>query len=206
MPEIEHDVDPEQEVLLADEVGRALLVVLDALAPAERVAFVLHDSSAMPFNEIAAILGRSVVVTKKLASRARQKVRGTASAGDADMAHRRRLVEAFLAASRSGDVAAVLEVLAPDVVRLADRAALSAGRATEIRGAQAVAEEIAGFGRNARFAELVLVNGAVGVVIAPRGRLLLAIAITVEHGKVAQYELIADLVRLRSLDLSLLAA
>ncbi|RKT82919.1 RNA polymerase sigma-70 factor, ECF subfamily [Saccharopolyspora antimicrobica] len=195
---------PEREVILVDEVGRALLVVLDALTPAERVAFVLHETFAVPFAEIAPIVGRSPVAAKKLASRARRKVRGTPSVSGAELAEHRQLVEAFLAAARSGDVTGVVAVLAPDVVRVADRAALSAGRATEVSGAQAVAEEIAGFGRNARFAEPALVNGAVGLVVAPHGRLLLALAITVEGTKIARYELIGDPARLRSLELAVL--
>ncbi|MER7076719.1 RNA polymerase sigma-70 factor, ECF subfamily [Saccharopolyspora kobensis] len=195
---------PEREAVLVDEVGRALLVVLDALTPAERVAFVLHETLAVPFAEIAPIVGRSSVAAKKLASRARRKVRGTPSVGGAELAEHRRLVEAFLAAARSGDVTGVVAVLAPDVVRVADRAALSAGRATEVSGARAVAEEIAGFGRNARFAEPALVNGAVGLVVAPRGRLLLALAITVDGNKIARYELIGDPARLRTLELAVL--
>src|SRR5205085_1048384 len=163
----------------------ALLVVLDRLRPAERIAFVLHDMFVVPFDEIAPIVGRSSVATKKLASRARQKVRGTPAVADAELARQRRVIEAFLAASRAGDVDAVLAVLAPDAVRRADRAALPAGRVTEIRGARAVAEEIAAFGRNSQFAEPVLVNGAVGIVVAPRGRLLLAITVTIDGEKIA---------------------
>jgi RNA polymerase sigma factor (sigma-70 family) len=201
--------DPEQEAILADSVGRALLVVLDTLAPAERTAFVLHDMFAVPFEEIAPVLGRSPVATKKLASRARGRVRGTPAAGgpvvsSAELARHRRVVEAFLAASRAGDVGAVLALLAPDVVRRADPAALPAGRATEVRGARAVSEEIAAFGSNARFAEVALVNGAVGIVVAPRGRLLLALAVTIEGERIAGYELIADPARLHELDLAVL--
>ncbi|MFJ9851525.1 sigma-70 family RNA polymerase sigma factor [Streptomyces sp. NPDC101150] len=196
--------DPEEEALLADSVGRALLVVLDRLGPAERIAFVLHDMFVVPFDEIAPIVGRSSVATKKLASRARQKVRGTPAVADAELARQRRVIEAFLAASRAGDVDAVLAVLAPDAVRLADRAALPAGRATEIRGARAVAEEIAAFGRNSQFAEPMLVNGVVGIVVAPRGRLLLAITVTIDGEKIAGYELIADPTRLHQLGLALL--
>jgi RNA polymerase sigma-70 factor (ECF subfamily) len=196
--------DPEQEAILADSVGRALLVVLDRLAPAERIAFVLHDMFAVPFEEIAPIVGRSSVATKKLASRARHRVRGTPAASGAELAARRHVVEAFLAASRAGDVDAVLAVLAPDVVRRADRAALPPGRATEVRGARAVAGEIAAFGSNARLAEPALIDGAVGVVIAPRGRLLLALTVTIERDKVVGYELIADPARLHQLDLAVL--
>lgn len=201
------DVDPEHEALLVDSVGRALLVVLDRLAPAERVAFVLHDLFAVPFDEIAPIVDRSVVTTKKLASRARRKVRGPAPASRAsatDVALQRRLVEAFLAASRAGDVDGVLAVLAPDVIRRADRAAVPAGRPAEVRGAATVAREIAAFGRNARFAAPALVDGAVGVVVAPYGRLRLAITVTVSGNRISAYELIAAPARLARLDIAVL--
>jgi RNA polymerase sigma-70 factor (ECF subfamily) len=194
--------DPEQEAVLADEVGRALLVVLDTLGPAERIAFVLHDMFTVPFDEIAPIVGRSPVTAKKLASRARQRVRGTPAVPSAELARSRRVVEAFLAASRAGDVDAVLAVLAPDVVRVGDRAALPAGRAAEVRGARAVAEEIVVFGRNARFAELALVDGAVGLLVAPRGRPVTALTFTFSGDQITGYELIADPARLRQLDLA----
>jgi len=142
------------------------------------------------------------VTTKKLASRARQRVRGTPAVPSAELARSRRVVEAFLAASRAGDVDAVLAVLAPDVVRVGDRAALPAGRAAELRGARAVAEEIVVFGRNARFAEIALVNGAVGMLVAPGGRLLTALTFTIKNDQIAGYELIADPGRLRQLDLA----
>jgi RNA polymerase sigma-70 factor, ECF subfamily len=195
--------DPEAEALLADSVGRALLVVLDRLAPAERAAFVLHDMFAVPFGEIAPIVGRSPVTAKKLASRARCRVRGAPAIRGPELAARRQVVEAFLAASRAGDVGAVLAVLAPGVVRRADAAALP-GRAMKARGARSVAKEVAVFGRNARFAEPALVNGDAGLVIAPRGRLLLAITFEIEHGKVAAYELVADPTRLQNLTLATL--
>ena len=190
----------EQEALLADEVGRALLVVVDRLGPAERVAFVLHDMFAVPFDEIAPMVGRSAATTKKLASRARAKVRGA----PADAKPARQVVEAFLAASRAGDLDAVLAVLSPDVVRRADSAGISAGRPPEVRGARTVAEEIVVFGRNARFADLAVIDGAVGLVIAPRGRLKLAIAFTIEAERITGYELIAEPARLRTLDLAVL--
>jgi RNA polymerase sigma factor (sigma-70 family) len=196
--------DPEQEVVLADSVGRALLVVLDTLPPPERIAFVLHDMFSVPFDEIAPIVERSPVTTKKLASRARHRVQGTPVVHRAELARHRQVVEAFLAASRAGDMGAILAVLAPDVVRRADPAALPAGRAIEVRGARAVAEEVAVFGRNARFAEPALVNGTVGMVVAPQGRLTLVIAVTIEGDQVAGYELIADPARTRQLDLAVL--
>jgi RNA polymerase sigma-70 factor, ECF subfamily len=197
--------DPEAEALLADSVGRALLVVMDRLAPAERAAFVLHDLFAVPFGEIAPIVGRSPATAKKLASRARSRVHGAPAIRGPELAARRQVVEAFLAASRAGDVGAVLAVLAPGVVRRADAAALPAGRAAQARGARAVAQEVAVFGRNARCAGLALVNGDVGLVVAPRGRLLLAITFEIEHGRIAAYDLVADPARLHTLPLAALA-
>jgi RNA polymerase sigma factor (sigma-70 family) len=197
--------DPEQEALAADAVGRALLVVLDVLAPAERVAFVLHDMFAVPFDEIAPIVERSPVTTKKLASRARHKVRGVPVVDAAALHRHRDVVEAFLAAARVGDVDALVAVLDSDVVRRADAVAVRGGRAAELRGVRAVAQEIAVFGRDARFAELALVDGDVGVVVAPRGRLLLALVFTIADDKVVEYELVADPARLRRLDVAVLA-
>ncbi|MET8683164.1 sigma-70 family RNA polymerase sigma factor [Streptomyces sp. NPDC004732] len=196
--------DPEEEALLAESVGRALLVVLDRLGPDERVAFVLHDLFAVPFADIAPIVERTPVTTKKLASRARHKVQGPPAPTAPGLAHHRHVVDAFLTASRNGDLEALLAVLAPDVVRRADLGALSGGRAAEIRGARAVAEETVLLRRNARVAEPALINGAPGLLVAPRGRLLLALVITVEGDRVASYEVIADESRLRELDLSLL--
>ncbi|MFI0409125.1 sigma-70 family RNA polymerase sigma factor [Actinomadura sp. 3N508] len=198
------DGGPEDEAELIDQVGRAMLVVLDTLGPAERVAFVLHEVFAVPFAEIAPILGRNPAATKKLASRARARVRGAAAAPAAELAGQRRVVEAFLAAARDGDLDALLAVLAPDVVRRADAAALPPGRDPVARGAGTVAREIGLFGRRARHAEPALVDGRAGAVVAPHGRLQLAIAITVRDGRVAEYELIADPVRLRGLDLAVL--
>src|SRR5882757_375670 len=193
--EIEEGTDPEREAVLADSVSRAVLVVLDTLGPAERVAFVLHDMFAVPFDQIAPVVERTTVTSKKLASRARLKVRGTAVVPAAELNGQRRVVDAFLAASRDGDLAGLLAVLAPDVVRHADTAALALGVAKEVRGAHAVAEETV-LRRLAGFAETVLVNGSVGVVVAPYGRLVLALAITVEDGLNTEYEVIADPMRL----------
>ena len=194
--------DPEHEAVLIDSVGRAMLVVLDTLTPAERVAFVLHDLFAVPFDQIAPIVDRTPAATKKLASRARHRVRGVTAAPATELARQRQVVEAFLAAARSGDLDALLAVLAPDVVRRADRAALAPDRATVVRGADAVAREMLVFGRRSRFAEPALVNGRIGAVVAPNGRLVAALAITVEGGRVSEYEMIADPVRLRRLDLA----
>jgi RNA polymerase sigma factor (sigma-70 family) len=196
------DRDPEQEALLADSVGLALLVVLDRLAPAERVAFVLHDLFAVPFDQIAPIVERSATATKKLASRARHRVHGTATRPDTDRTQQRHVVDAFLAATRGGDIEALLAVLDPDVVRRADRAAIPARMPTELHGAQQVAEETATNARPARFAAPALVNGRVGLVVAPRGRLLLAIGLTIKGEKITEIDAIADPLRLRQLDLA----
>ncbi|MEQ0563862.1 sigma-70 family RNA polymerase sigma factor [Amycolatopsis sp. NEAU-NG30] len=203
-PEPVDAADPAGEVELADSVGRALLVVLDALGPAERIAFVLHDLFAVPFDRIAPVLDRTPVAAKKLASRARQRVRGTSPLPPSDLARHRRVVDAFLAAARGGDLTALLTVLAPDVVRRADAAALPSGVPLETRGARAVAGETQVFGKRARFAEPALVDGAVGVVVAPRGRLVLALAVTVSGEQVAGYEVIADPARLAALHISLI--
>ncbi|MEU0926974.1 sigma-70 family RNA polymerase sigma factor [Streptomyces malaysiensis] len=203
-PATGHGGAPEDEAVLAESVGRALLVVLDTLGPAERIAFVLHDVFAVPFDGIAPIVERSPVAAKKLASRARQKVRGSAAVPRTELDRQRRTVDAFLAAARGGDMVALLAVLDPDVVRRADRAALPEGVPTVARGARAVAEETAGFTPRARFAEPALVNGSVGIVVAPRGRLLLALTVTVEDGRIAAYEVIADPGRLSRLELGVL--
>jgi RNA polymerase sigma factor (sigma-70 family) len=198
-----HDSDPEQEALLADSVGLALLVVLDRLAPAERVAFVLHDLFAVPFDELAPIVERSPTATKKLASRARHRVHGTAPSPDTDRARQRRVAEVFLAATRGGDIQALLAVLDPGVVRRADRVALPAGP-VELRGAQAVAKEARVFSRRARVSRLALVDGTVGIVVAPRGRSRLAIGFTIEHDRIAEMDVIADPARLHQLELAVL--
>ncbi|KIZ15815.1 sigma-70 family RNA polymerase sigma factor [Streptomyces natalensis] len=203
-PDPAADGRPEQEAVLADLVGRALLVVLDRLGPAERVAFVLHDMFAVPFDEIAPIVDRSLAAAKQLASRARRKVRGTPSVSGAELARQRLVIETFLAAARAGDIDAVLAVLAPDVVRRADRAALPEGRPVEVRGARTVAEEIVVFGRNAHVAEAVLIDGAVGIAVAPYGRLRLALTLTTARERITGYELIADPNRLQQLDLAVL--
>ncbi len=203
-PDAADGSDPEHEAFLVDAVGRALLVVLATLAPAERVAFVLHDLFAVPFDRIAPIVERTPVTTKKLASRARHKVRGTPAVPAAELTRQRRVVEAFLAAARGGDLGELLAVLAPDVVRRVDPAALRAGGAAELRGARAVAEETVLLARNARFAAPALVDGTVGLVVAPHGRLLFALTVTTEDGRVTAYDVIADPARLRGLDLAVL--
>ena len=198
------DGDPEHEALLIDSVGRAMLVVLDTLAPAERVAFVLHDLFAVPFDEIAPVVGRTPATAKKLASRARRRVRGAPAVPRAELARRRSVVEAFLAAARSGDLDALLAVLAPDVVRWADPAVLQPGGQPVVSGADAVARQTLVLGQRARFAEPALVNGTVGAVVAPHGRLLLVLAFSVTGSRVAGYDVIADPARLAQLELAVL--
>jgi RNA polymerase sigma-70 factor (ECF subfamily) len=193
---------PEQQAVLVDEVGRALLVVLATLSPAERIAFVLHDMFAVPFAEIAPVLGRSPGTAKKLGSRARLKVRGTPTVGTAVLAGHRRIVDTFLTASRTGDVQAILAVLDPDVVRRADLAALPPGRAAVVRGARSVAEEVTVFGARSRYAAAALVDGDVGIVVAPHGRLQLVLAVEYAGDRIAAYELIADPSRLAQLELA----
>jgi RNA polymerase sigma factor (sigma-70 family) len=194
-------LDPEQEAELADSVGLALLVVLDTLTPAERLAFVLHDIFAMPFDEIAPIVERSPTATRQLASRARRRVRGAAMMKDTDLTSQREVVDAFLAASREGSFNALLAVLDPDVVFRADRTAVSAGASGEVRGALAVARQFSGRARGARPA---LVNGAVGLVVARHGRLFLVLNLTVTRGKIVEINVVADPERLRQLDLAAL--
>ncbi len=194
--------DPEQEVLLANSVGLALLVVLDMLAPAERLAFVLHDLFGMPFDEIASLVDRTPTATRQLASRARRRVQGAAAVPEADLGRQREVVDAFLAASRGGDFEALLAVLDPDVVLRTDRAVLPAGAPAELRGAEAVAGRALKGG--ARAAQPALVDGAVGVVVAPRGRLLMVLRFTIVGGKVVEIEAVAEPERLAQLDLAVL--
>jgi RNA polymerase sigma factor (sigma-70 family) len=194
--------DPEHEALLSDSVGLALLVVLETLTPAERLAFVLHDMFAVPFDEIAPIVGRSPAASRQLASRARRRVRGAATVPDADLARQRVVVDAFLVAARGGDLDALVAVLDPEVVLRADHAAVPAGDSREVRGAPAVAR-MAAKGR-ARAARPALVNGAVGVAVAPRGRLLMVLGFTTSGGKIVEIDVVADPGRLGQLDLAVL--
>ncbi|MEU6348579.1 sigma-70 family RNA polymerase sigma factor [Streptomyces sp. NPDC047072] len=195
---------PEDKAIEADSVGLALLVVLDRLGPAERVAFVLHDLFGVPFADIARILDRSQPAAKKLASRARHKVRGTPAVPGAELDRHRAVVEAFLVAARGGDLGGVLAVLAPDVVRRAEPAALPPGVPSELRGARAVAEGTVALRARSRFAAVALVDGRVGVVVAPGGRLLFALTVTVEGGRITAYDVVADPARLRRHPLGLL--
>jgi len=195
---------PEDQALLADSVSRALLVVLDTLEPAERIAFVLHDMFAVPFDQIAPIVDRTPVAAKKLASRARHKVRGRPAVPVAELARHRAAVEAFLAAARSGDLAAIMAVLAPDVVRHADPATLPPGVPAVLRGARAVAEGTVVLAARSRYAELAMIDGTAGLLVAPHGRLLYALTFTVTGDRIAEYRVIADPARLAALDLAVL--
>jgi RNA polymerase sigma-70 factor (ECF subfamily) len=192
---------PEQEALLADSVGLALLVVLDRLTPAERLAFVLHDMFAVPFEEIAPIVGRSAEAARQLASRARRRVRG-GGAPDPDLVRQREVVEAFIAALRGGDFEGLLAVLDPDLVVRADMP-VPAGAPREIRGAAVWAKGAIAYGHLAHLARPMLVNGAVGIVVAPRGRLVRALRFTIANGKITEIEVIGDPARLGELDVSI---
>ena len=189
----EDDTDPEREALLADSVGLALLVVLEYLSPAERLAFVLHDMFAVPFEEIAPIVGRTPAAARKLASRARQRVQGDAPTPDANPIQQRELVAAFLAASRAGDFDSLLAVLHPDVVLRADTGGSEQLARPTFVGAEAVASQALGFGQQfIHFGSLALVNGAPGIVIAPEGRAIAVAAFTVADGRIVGIDVVAD--------------
>jgi RNA polymerase sigma factor (sigma-70 family) len=194
--------DPQDEALLAESVGLALLVVLERLTPAERVAFVLHDVFGVSFDEIASIVERTPTAARQLASRARRRVRGRRAPDGASLSHQRQTVEAFLAALRAGDVEGLLAVLDPNVVRRSDGVAVPPGAIRELRGAAAVAHEALAYTRTARIAHPVLVDGSVGFVIAPHGRLQIAIRCMVRKGKIAEMDVIADPAHLRRLRLA----
>ena len=195
------DEDPESDAMLADSVGLALLVVLEKLEPAERLAFVLHDVFGMTFEEIAPIVDRSVVATRQLASRARRRVQGQAPPSDADLRQQRRVVDAFLAAVQNGDFEALVTVLDPAIVLRADGG--PKGMSRFVRGAQAVVAQAAAFSKLGLSNQVVLVNGNIGVVARlPDGRLLSVIGFTIAGGKVVEMDILADPDRLSRLDLS----
>lgn len=193
--------DPEHEVLLAEAIGLALVVVLERLAPAERLAFVLHDMFAVPFEEIALIVGRSPTAVRQLASRARRRVQGAAIAHDADRAGQRALVEAFFAAARGGNFAALVAVLDPDVVLRSDGGAARPEASAVVRGAAAVARRALSFAQPASFVRPALVNGAAGVVVTAGGRPLSVMGFTVRNGAIAAIDVLVDPARLQQLDL-----
>jgi RNA polymerase sigma factor (sigma-70 family) len=201
-PVITRADDPESNAMLADSVGLALLVVLEALEPAERLAFVLHDVFGMTFDEIASIVDRSPVAARQLASRARRRVQGSAPDPDPDLQQQRRVVDAFLAAAREGDFEGLITVLDPDIVLQADGGAL-AGASRVVRGAQAVAEQAATFSRLGLSNQVVLVNGNVGLLSRrPDGKLFSVIGFTIARGKILEMDILADPERLKRLDLS----
>jgi RNA polymerase sigma-70 factor (ECF subfamily) len=191
---------PEHEAVLADSVGLALLVVLDRLTPAERLAFVLHDMFALPFDEIAPILGRSATAARQLASRARRRVRGGTSRPGSHVRRQREIVDAFLAALRDGDFEGLLAVLDPDLVVRADMGIPSG--TPDIRGAAVWAKQAVAFGQLARLARPALVDGNVGIVMAPRGRLARALRLTIAAGRITEIEVIGNPARLAELELS----
>jgi RNA polymerase sigma factor (sigma-70 family) len=198
--------NPEDEAVLADSVGLALLVVLDTLTPAERLAFVLHDMFAMPFTEVAAVLGRSTEATRQLASRARRRVRGAPSPDRAaDLARQQEVATAFLAASRGGDLSALVALLDSDVTLTADALAVPSGQPVLLRGADTVAGGALASSGRAGHSQLALVDGSVGIVFAPAGRLQVVLALTVSAAaRITAIEVIADPDRLRRLRLAVL--
>jgi RNA polymerase sigma-70 factor (ECF subfamily) len=195
--------DPAQEVLLADSISLAMLVVLETLSPPERVAFVLHDVFGVPFDQIGPIVGRSPTAARQLASRARRRARRAATQPDADLAAQRKVVDAFLAAARAGDFAALLAVLDPDIVLRADYGARV--RATqEVRGAEAVAEQAVTFSSLAPFARPAVVNGSAGLVVVRDGRPFSVLGFAIRGGRIVELDIVADPARLRHVDLAVL--
>ena len=195
-------VDPAEEVLQADSVGLALLVVLENLAPDERLAFVLHDMFAVPFDDIAPIVERGPAATRQLASRARRRVRGATPSNEPDLGRQKQVLDAFLAASRAGDFEALVAVLHPDVLLRADSGALVRGAAASklVQGAKAVAEQALMFAPFTLSAELVLVNGSVGMINAPEGRIQSVMGVTIADGRITDMYILADPERLRRLE------
>jgi RNA polymerase sigma-70 factor (ECF subfamily) len=194
--------DPEHEALLADSVGLALLVVLDTLTPPERLAFVLHDMFAVPFEQIASIIDRSPAATRQLASRARRRVQGSAPSPDAELADQWKIVDAFLQAARDGDFDALVAVLHPDVVLRADGG--PTGLSAQVGGAEAVAGRAREFSRVGLTQQRALINGAAGIVSLRDGRPFSVAAITVRDGRIAEIDILADPERLAGLDLTVL--
>ena len=197
-------VDPEREALLADSVGLALHVVLETLSPAERLAFVLHDMFAMPFDEIALVVGRTPAAARKLASRARRRVQ-TAPVPDPDLALQRRVADAFLAAARGGDFDALVALLDPEVVLHVDLGAAQPEAPREFRGADAVAKQALAFAWRAHLARPVLVNGAAGLIVVADGEPLAVAGFTITRGQIVEMDILADPERLGDLDLTGLA-
>jgi RNA polymerase sigma factor (sigma-70 family) len=197
-------MDPEHEALLADSVGLALLVVLETLSPPERLAFVLHDIFAVPFDEIATIVDRSPQAARQLASRARRRVQAENTAPDADLKAQREVVEAFLAAARDGDFDRLVAVLDPDVVLRVDLGPLLVGGSREVRGAAAVARQAVTYSQLGILTQPALINGAAGSVSFRDGRPFSIGGVIVRGGKIVEMDILADPARLRELDLSVL--
>jgi RNA polymerase sigma factor (sigma-70 family) len=195
---------PEQEAVLADSVGLAMLVVLDTLAPAERVAFVLHDMFGLPFGEISEVTGRTSAATRQLASRARRRVRGTPVVPGTRLARQRELAAAYMAAARGGDMGALLSILDPEVELHADAASVPTGVPVMLRGAAVVAGTAIMASGRSRYAGLALIDGSPGIVMAPAGRLTLVLTFTFGDDKITGIEVIADPDRLSRLDLAVL--
>jgi RNA polymerase sigma-70 factor (ECF subfamily) len=201
----EDQADPEREALLADSVGLAVLIVLETLDPAERLAFVLHDMFGMSFDEIASVVGRSPAAARQLASRARRRLRGANAAPADDLPRQRKVVDAFIAAARDHDFDALVAVLDPEVVARGDRGAAGPGGSTETRGAKAVAGQALTFSRFAASAQRILVNGGAGVIAwLPNGEPFSVMGFTVRGGKIVEIDVLADPARLRRLDLTML--
>jgi RNA polymerase sigma factor (sigma-70 family) len=203
VPEPATSDEHERDAEMADSVGAALLVVLETLAPAERLAFVLHDMFAVPFEEIAPIVGRSPTAARQLASRARRRVQGAPTIPDADLTRQRKIVDAFLAASRGGDFEGLLAVLDPDVVFRADHAAQRLGSLAEIRGAAAVAETFKG---RAQAAKPALVDGAMALAVVMDGKLRIVLRLTITEDRIAAVEAVADAERIGKFELRMLDA
>jgi RNA polymerase sigma-70 factor (ECF subfamily) len=198
--------DPEQEAIMADAVGVALLVVLDALSPAERIAFVLHDLFGFPFDDIASIVQRTPEATRQLASRARRRVRREPNVSGAELTAHRDLVTRFLAALRAGDVEGLVAMLDPDLVVNVDAAAAASGRFVEVHGARTWASTAVVFAAKLHHGEVALVDGSVGVVFAPGGKLSRVLSITIAHGRVSRLDVIADPSRLEHVEVSAFAS
>ncbi len=202
----EDTVDPEQEAVMADSVGLALLVVLDRLAPAERLAFVLHDLFAVPFDEIAPMIEKTPAATRQLASRARRRVKGAPLVPEADLTRRRHVVEAFLAATRGGNFDALVTLLHPDVVLRADTAVVPTPAPILLRGAVTVATSAMAAMQRARATTPALIDGTVGLAMAPLGRLFLVLGFTIEDGLITEIDIVAEPERLGALELAALDA
>ena len=210
--DVEHAqaADPEEEAVLAESVGVALLVVLDTLAPAERLAFVLHDLFGVPFEEIGLVVGRTTEAARQLAHRARRRVRGAPVISDADRTRQRAVVDAFLRAVRAGDIEGLLAVLEPDaVIRIEAAARIDAppdevGKDRVVRGAAAWVERFVAMSRGMRSVQMALIDGALGSIVAPGGKVARVMVFTVADDKVARVEIVADPARLRDLEIAVL--